>query len=141
MTDSTRSYSARDRGKLARRRCAGAPRYGGLRWGRDDKRLRIFSGLRERHFFIGCDVEDGGDCSVTTYKDAPLEPANARSMVMRSPFSNRTNGTATRGTLVRRWQFQVRSRPGPQLRRVIPGTSTRERRRRFRTGVTDASCH
>ena len=33
------------------------------------------------------------------------------------------------------------ARPGPQLRRVIPGRSTWERRRRFRTGATDVSAH
>ena len=80
------------------------------------------SDLRERHFYIGFDVEDGGDCPVTTCKDAPLEPANARSVVMRSPFAfvllqNHTDGTATGGTLVSRSQFQGRSRPGPQRRR------------------------
>ena len=36
--DTTPSYSARDRGKLARLRCARAPRYGGVGWRRDDKR-------------------------------------------------------------------------------------------------------
>ena len=46
------------------------------------------SDLRERHFYIGSDVEDGGDCSVTTCKDALLEPANARSVVKRSPFAS-----------------------------------------------------
>ena len=46
------------------------------------------SDLRERHFYIGSDVEDGGDCSVTTCKDAPLEPGNASSMVMCSPCAS-----------------------------------------------------
>ena len=38
MAGTTRPLSARDRGKLARLRCAGAPRYGGVGWRRDDKR-------------------------------------------------------------------------------------------------------
>ena len=44
--------------------------------------------LGDRHFYIGSDGEDGGDCSVTACKDAPLEPANARSLVMCSPFAS-----------------------------------------------------
>ena len=40
------------------------------------------SDLRERHFYIGSDVEDGGGCSVTTCKDPFLEFVNARSIVM-----------------------------------------------------------
>ena len=95
--------------------------------------------LGDRHFYIGSDGEDGGDCSVTACKDAPLEPANARSMVMCTPFASCS--AATGGTQVRRSQFQGRSRPGLQLRRVILGTSTRVRRRRFRTGATDVSAH
>ena len=109
------------------------------------------SDLRERHFYIGSDVEDGGDCSVIACKDAPLEPANERSTVMCSLFDSCFD------TKPHRWHghrrhlgptFAVpgRSRPGPQLRRVIPWTSPRERRRRFRTSATDVSaqctsCH
>ena len=100
--------------------------------------------LGDRHFYIGSDGEDGGDCSVTACKDAPLKPANARSMVMCTPFAScyvtkPRRWHSHRGTQVRCSQFHGRSRLGLQLRRVILGTSTRVRRRRFRTGATDVS--
>ena len=46
--DTTRSFSTQDRGKFARLRRAGAPRYGGVGWRRDDKRSAASVGYSYR---------------------------------------------------------------------------------------------
>ena len=111
-----------------------------MRWGFAKINLRLFC----RTHGYSCARETLVLLHPPFPKNAPLEPANARSIVMSSPFASCFVTKPHRWHCHRRHLGQTfavpgRSRPSSQLRRVILGTSTRESRTRFRAGATDVS--